>query len=192
MITALTGVNDFFSASPTTSKQPSGDQFAQALASVAGTTAAGNSTTSATSVAPGTVLGSAAAAQLFATPQEEQDFAAELDDRLKAAGVDTSQPILLQVQADGSVVAKSGTADKQKIDAVFAADPALGNEFRKISNTEESLAIARVEVAYQNQAQNLDSTAQRALWQQYAGQISGIEAQGGDLTLAGARISLSS
>lgn len=189
MITAVTGANDSLSATFATSKQQSTDQFAQLLASVTGTASAGASTTSATSVAPRTILGSAVAAQLFATPQEEQDFATDLTSRLKAAGVDTSQPIQFQVQSDGSVVAKSGTADKDKIDAVFAADPALANEYRKIGNTEETLAIAHDEVAYEKQAQGLDSAAQQALWQQYAGQIRGIEAQGGDLTLADAKIS---
>ncbi len=188
MITAVASLNDSLSTSPLTSTQRSSDQFAEVLASsVTGTATAGVSTTSA--VAPRTILGSAVAAQLFAAPQEEQDFATELDNRLKAAGVDTSQPIQFQVQSDGSVVAKSGTADKQTIDAVLAADPALANEYRKIANTEETLAIVRREVAYQKQAQGLDSAAQSALWQSYAGQIGGIEAEGGDLTLTDAKIS---
>ena len=188
MLTAIAGVNDALSTSPAR-KQQSSDQFAQLLASVSDATGASNS---AASVAPRSILGSAAAAQLFATPQEEQDFAAELSQRLKDAGVDTSQPIQFQVQSDGSVVAKRGTPDKQKIDAVLAADPAMANEYRKIANTEETLAIVRKEVAYDNAAQGMGSAAQSALWQRYSGQISSIEAKGGDLTLAGANISFES
>lgn len=193
MITATTGATDPLGASLASSKQQGTDQFAQVLASVAGTMTDGGSSTSATSVAPRTILGSSAAAQLFATPQEEQDFAADLTQRLRAAGVDTSQPIQFQVQSDGSVVAKDGTPDKQKIDAVFAADPAFANEYRKIANTEETKAIVKVELGYEQQAQGLSQAAQQALWQQrYAGQVSSIEAQGADLTLAGATISLDS
>ena len=193
MITAVTSATDSIGAGLASSKQQSGDQFAQLLASVTRTTTDGDSSTSATSVAPTSVLGSSAAAQLFATPQEEQDFAADLTQRLRAAGVDTSQPIQFQVQSDGSVVAKAGTPDKQKIDAVFAADPAFANEYRKIANTEETKAIIKVDRAYEQQAEGLSQAAQQALWQQrYAGQISGIEAQGGDLTLSGANISFNS
>ena len=168
MITAVAGVTDSQSTGLVTSKQQSGDQFAQMLASV---TTTGTAADAATSAAPRSILGSAAAAQLFATPQEEQDFATDLNNRLRAAGVDTSQPIQLQVQGDGSVVAKEGTPGKQQIDAVFAADPALANEYRKIANTEETKAIVRADLAYQNQAEDLGSAAQSALWQRYAGII---------------------
>ena len=146
----------------------------------------------ATSAAPGTVLGSTVAAHLFATAQEEQDYASELTSRLRAAGVDTSEAIQFQVESDGSVVAKDGTPDKQKIDAIFAADPAFANEYRKIANTEESSAIARADVAYMNEAKDMDSAAQSALWQRYAGMINNMEAHGGQLTLAGASLSFQS
>jgi hypothetical protein len=159
------------------------------LAAVTGTTASGPSTAATTSAAPTSILGSAVAAQLFATPQEEQDYAAELTKRLRAAGVDTSQPIQFQVESDGSVVAKDGTPDKQKIDAMFAADPAFANEYRKIANTEETTAIVRAELAYEDQAKDLDTASQQALWQRYAGMINNMAAHGGELTLTGAKLS---
>ena len=192
MTLAVTGVSDPTSVNLVTSKRTNDDRFTQMLAAVTGPTGPDQSTTSASSVAPTSVLGSAAAAQLFATPQEEQDYASELTKRLRAAGVDTSQSIQFQVESDGSVVAKDGTPDKQKIDAIFAADPAFANEYRKIANTEESSAIARADLAYMNEAKNMDSASQSALWQRYAGMICNMEAHGGDLTLAGASLSFES
>jgi len=192
MILAVTGVNYSPSTSFAASQRSNNDEFAQVLDSVTGTTIAGESMTLATSAAPGTILGSTVAAHLFATPQEEQDYASELTKRQRAAGVDTSQSIQFQVESDGSEVAKDGTPDKQKIDALFAADPAFANEYRKIANTEESSAIARADLGYMNEAKDMDSASQSALWQRYAGMISNMEAHGGDLTPAGASLSFES
>jgi hypothetical protein len=186
---AIAGVNGSPNASAAASRRANDDGFTQVLASVNGAATADASTTSATSVAPRSIFDSAFAAQLLATPQEERDFASDLTRRLSAAGVDTSQPIQLQVQSDGSVVAKDGTPNKQEIDAVFAADPDLSNEYRKIANTEEITAIARVQAEYQRKAKDLDSAAQSALWQRYAAIISSMQAHSGELTLKNGQLS---
>ena len=106
--------------------------------------ASGNSETQIAAPAPAAILDSPSwFATLFASPAEEQSFSAELVQRLQAAGVDTSQNITLTVADDGHVEAQAATSDKGKIDAVFAADPELEKEYRKIANTEESTSIAK-------------------------------------------------
>jgi len=143
-------------------------------------TAAGVSTPSAA-----TVLGSIGANGLFATPEEERAFSAELTGRLAAAGVDTSSPIHLTVDAQGKVVAKAGTPGKATIDATFAADPALSNTYRKIANTEVTKAIVQETQKVQSAAAHASASEQSTLWQTCSQVIDAIKAVGSDLTLDG-------
>lgn len=184
MIDAVTGTATTWTTRHVASAQTGGGGFAAALAAATGNGAAtGAAPAPSAAGASSTVLNSSVS--LFATPEEEQDFSAGLTSRLKAAGVDTSQPIDFVVQADGSVVAAAGTPGKAQIDAVFAKDPALANEYRKIANTEETSAIAKAEVNYMAQAKNTGSAEQATLWQQCSGLIDRIKAVGSTLTLDG-------
>lgn len=126
-----------------------------------------------------------ATSTLFASAEEERDYAATLTTRLKAAGIDTSQPISLTTDSTGAVIAKDGTADKDKIDAVFAADPALANEYRKVAGTETLRALGTVYQPYAKAYQAAGNDAARtAVWQRYQGPFRAVEAAGNELTLS--------
>ncbi|CCE07147.1 hypothetical protein BRAS3843_20003 [Bradyrhizobium sp. STM 3843] len=154
--------------------------FDSALSSGADQSPAATSPTSSPSAASPTVLGSDLSL-LFASPQEEQAFASDLSRRLQAAGVDTSHAINLTVGSDGEVKAETGTKDADKIDAVFAADPAFANEYRKIANTELSNAIGRQLADYMK----TNSNGHDAIWQAYANNIATIKGEAGELSLNG-------
>jgi len=128
-------------------------------------------------------------AALLATPQEKQDYARDLTQRLQAAGIDTSQPIALTTNSSGAVVAKDGTPDKEKIDALFASDYKLSNQYRKIAGTEllQALGTEYTPYAADYQAAGSDS-ARSAVWQRYQGTFSALEAAGNDLTLSNGKL----
>ncbi|MGJ4941135.1 hypothetical protein ACQR1W_11240 [Bradyrhizobium sp. HKCCYLS1011] len=154
--------------------------FGSALSSGTDQPPATTSDVSPSDKAAPTVLGSGLSL-LFASPQEEQAFASNLSRRLREAGVDTSHAINLTVGADGEVKAETGTKDADKIDAVFAADPALANEYRKISNTELSNAIGKQIANYMK----TNSNGHDAIWQAYANNIATIKGAAGELSLNG-------
>lgn len=123
-------------------------------------------------------------AALTATPEEERAFARDLTQRFKAAGIDTSKPIELTVDSSGAVIAKDGTADKDKIDALFAGDFTLANTYRKVASTEMSHAMATEYQPYSADYQAAGSDAARgSVWRSYIGTFNAIGAAGGDLTL---------
>jgi len=168
-----------------TSTQADGEDFASTLSAVSQTNSTQAATAGTSTAAPSSVLGSPGWFNiLFASPQEERTFASDLTQRLQAAGVDTSRPIALTVDAQGHVKAKDGTPGKAAIDALFACDPALENSYKKIANTEETTTLAREYTAYASAygaAQN--NAARGAVWQQYSGAFAEIAAGGADLTL---------
>jgi len=146
--------------------------------------------TSSTSKTQGTAESFAASLEsassaLIASPQEKQDYARDLTRRFKEAGIDTSKPISLTTTQTGAVVAKDGTPDKEKIDALFASDPALANQYRKIASTELLQAMGTEYAPYAAAYQAAGSDAARgAVWQRYQGAFNSIEAAGNDLTLS--------
>lgn len=79
----------------------------------------------------------AALATFDANPQafREQSaaFQKELGNRFRAAGVDTSRPIDLTADAEGQVRVANGHPEKDRIEALFAEDPELSNQFRLLS-----------------------------------------------------------
>lgn len=122
---------------------------------------------------------------LIASPEEERNFATNLTKRLQAAGIDTSKSIALTTDSTGAVIAKDGTADKDKIDALFAADPALANEYRKVASTETLRALGTVYQPYARDYQAAGNDATRAaVWQRYQGPFHAVEAAGNELTLS--------
>jgi len=126
-----------------------------------------------------------ASSALLASPEEKREYARNLTQRLKAAGIDTSKPIALTTTSTGAVVAQDGTADKDKIDALFASDPALSNEYRKISSTETLNALGTEYQPYAAAYQAAGSNdARGAVWQRYQGAFRSIEAAGNDMTLS--------
>ena len=117
---------------------------------------------------------------LFSTEDEEQAFSADITQRLQAAGVDTSKSIDFTVDGAGHVHAKDGTPDKDKIDAIFAADPGLENSYRKIANTAEANAAGKQIDSYLKAAQSDSGSAD---WQLYASQIEQFKNQADHLSL---------
>jgi hypothetical protein len=126
---------------------------------------------------------------LFATPEEERNYASALTDRLRNAGINVSKGVELTTDAQGHVVAKAGTPDKDKIDALFANDYDLANEYRKIAST-ESLKASAKEYEYYSRDYSAakGATAQAAVWGRYSGIFDTIGGAGGDMTLSGGEL----
>lgn len=71
------------------------------------------------------------------SPQAFQEnsaaFQAELGKRFRAAGLDDTRPLDLTVDAEGAVRVANDHPDKDRIEALFAGDPDLSNQFRHLS-----------------------------------------------------------
>ena len=74
--------------------------------------------------------------------EKSADLADELRTRLSTMGVDISEPLDLDVAADGSIVVKGDHPQKAEIEAMFAADPELSNRVRQVSSTAGFLKAA--------------------------------------------------
>jgi hypothetical protein len=191
MIDGITGLSYSQNTKRVYAGGTGGGNFAALLALSAApenSSPAGTSSVSSACPTASDVLSSLSIADLFATPEEERAFAADLTNRLRAAGVDTSQPIQFTVQSDGSVVAMAGTPGKDKIDAVFAADPDLANEYRKIAMTEETKAAAKAQTYYMRKTEHVDKKTWDTLWQECIALMQQIQSVGGVLTLSGGSI----
>lgn len=123
---------------------------------------------------------------LLATPEETAQLGRDITDRLRAAGIATDGEIRLECGADGHVRAKDGTPDKERIDALFAADPELENQFRKVQSTLELNAMARVSQSYVADYQAAgDDDERAAVWSRYHGLMNQVSAAGATVTLGG-------
>ncbi|MBE0533796.1 MAG: hypothetical protein IH626_23475 [Rhodospirillales bacterium] len=60
-----------------------------------------------------------------------------LGSKFRAAGIDTSRAVNLKVDAAGRVRVANDHPDKEKIEALFADDPELANEFRRVLGLQE-------------------------------------------------------
>jgi hypothetical protein len=60
-----------------------------------------------------------------------------LGSKFRAAGIDTSQAVDLKVDAAGQVRVANDHPDKEKIEALFADEPELANEFRRVLGLQE-------------------------------------------------------
>jgi hypothetical protein len=71
----------------------------------------------------------------YAFPAEIAAFRTELANRFQVAGIDTSVPLDLWVDASGTVRVAADHPDKAKIEALLASDPALANLARQLAGT---------------------------------------------------------
>lgn len=123
--------------------------------------------------------------QLSVSPEERKAYISDLTAKLKAAGVDTSQAISFTTTSDGHVVAKDGTPDKDKIDAVMQANPDYENEYRKIGSTDALQAMGRVQRHYMVDYENAKSDKDRErVWATYKSQFDSISAAADNITLS--------
>lgn len=75
-------------------------------------------------------------------------FGDELGNKFRAAGIDTSVPVDLRVDADGRIGVSGSHPDKDKIEALFAEDPEFANRFRGISAASGLLKAAEDHVEF--------------------------------------------
>jgi hypothetical protein len=123
---------------------------------------------------------------LLATPEEIAQLGRDNTDRLRTAGIATDGDIKLECGADGHVRAKDGTPDKDRIDALFAADPELENQYRKVQSTLELNAMARVSASYVADYQAAKDDDERAsVWSRYHSLMNQVSAAGATMTLSG-------
>lgn len=123
---------------------------------------------------------------LLATPEEIAQLGRDITDRLRSAGIATDGDIRLECGGDGHVRAKDGTPDKERIDALFAADPELENQYRKVQSTLELNAMARVSESYVADYQAAKDDDERAsVWSRYHSLMNQVSAAGATMTLSG-------
>lgn len=125
----------------------------------------------------------------FATAQDVADFSKSFAQKLHAAGIDSGTSVQLQFNAQGHVEAAGNSPDKAKIDAIFAEDPELEDQYRNIACTEANNAEARQVAAYQ-QAYSVasDDEDRSEVWFKYQSVFKGIRAQEGNMTFSAGRL----
>ncbi|PKU24405.1 hypothetical protein [Telmatospirillum siberiense] len=129
---------------------------------------------------------------IVVTPEDRQKFAGDVTRALQAAGVDTREPISLTVDSAGAVKAEAGTPQAEKIDAVFAQNPALGNTYQKICNYDLSCAIARCSIAEGEAMERAGSpSAKASVWSRFSGVVSVLKGEGEQETLADGQLTSS-
>lgn len=80
---------------------------------------------------------------------ETADFNDALNFRLQRAGVDTSVPITLDVDTDGTIAVRGDHPDKDTIERLFANDPEFANRYREISSGHTMIAKSLVATRYE-------------------------------------------
>lgn len=71
-----------------------------------------------------------------------------LGNRFRAAGVDTSRSLDLDVDAAGAVRVTNDHPDKDKIEAMFADDQALADQFREVLALQQLVSAGQQHVAF--------------------------------------------
>ncbi len=75
-------------------------------------------------------------------------FQKEVRNRLNAMGVDATQTLDLTADREGKVRVANDHPDKEKIEAMFADDPELSNDFRQISLTGSLIKAAEAHIEF--------------------------------------------
>ena len=80
--------------------------------------------------------------------EKAADFQSEVSERLTAMGIDATQTLDLTTDSEGNVVVANDHPDKEKIEAMFADDPELSNDFRQISSTGSLIKACEAHVEF--------------------------------------------
>ena len=80
-------------------------------------------------------LGNPKLVDRYGFPAELAAFRTELSNRFRVAGIDTSIPFDLKVDASGAVRVAGNHPDKARIEALLASDPSLANLAKEIAGT---------------------------------------------------------
>lgn len=75
-------------------------------------------------------------------------FESEVRRRLNAIGVDATQTLDLTTDSEGKVRVVGDNPDKEKIEAMFADNPELANDFRQVSSTGSFIKACEAHVAF--------------------------------------------
>ncbi len=75
-------------------------------------------------------------------------FQSEVRNRLNAAGLDATRTLELTSDREGKVRVAGDHPDKEKIEAMFADDPELSNDFRQISATGSLIKACEAHVEF--------------------------------------------
>ena len=70
------------------------------------------------------------------------DLQGVLGNKFRTAGIDTSKPIDLETDSHGNVRVANDHPDKEKIEQIFADDPALANDFRGVQSLQSLVSAA--------------------------------------------------
>jgi hypothetical protein len=80
--------------------------------------------------------------------EKAADFQSEVRNRLNAMGVDATQTLDLSTDRQGNVRVANDHPDKERIEAMFADDPELSNDFRQISATGSLINAAEAHIEF--------------------------------------------
>ncbi|HYG86495.1 MAG TPA: hypothetical protein VD978_09575 [Azospirillum sp.] len=113
-------------------------------------------------------------------------FAEELQERLSAAGIDTSVPVTFDVGADGSVLVRGEHPQKEAIERLFADDPEFANRYRMIASGNALAATFHVASRYVIDWNEADDDKERhSVWERHVAFNQNLERVSGQLTLSG-------
>jgi len=101
--------------------------------------------------------------------QHTAEFAAQLHERLSAAGIDTTQPVNLSIGADGRIIVDNTSLHAVEIAKLFRDDPSLAQAYRNVAAQNDHLAILQTGADYVKEwnATKTDGDRQ-AIWSRYS------------------------
>jgi hypothetical protein len=111
-------------------------------------------------------------------------FARKLGGLLRAQGIDTNSEITLTTGYNGAISVVGEHPQKQGIEALFFANPALGDEYRKISSDNDMVAMGKLTSEYSKRWSAAANDSQRqGVFNYFAGLFDQAKRLGGQMTL---------
>lgn len=101
--------------------------------------------------------------------EKSATFESEVRNRLNAIGVDATQTLELTTDKQGKVRVLGDNPDKEKIEAMFADDPELANDFRQISGTGSFIKACEAHVEFASDYANAPKAAVAKHWHLFSG-----------------------
>jgi hypothetical protein len=96
-------------------------------------------------------------------------FEEDVRNRLNAIGVDATQTLELTTDSQGKVRVLGDNPDKEKIEAMFADDPELANDFRQVSSTGSFIKACEAHVEFAADYANDPKAAVAKHWHLFSG-----------------------
>ena len=124
-----------------------------------------------------------------ALKQKTAAFTEELAARFAAAGVDTRQPVTLNVDGDGRVTVAGDHPSKAAVERLFAEDPDFANRYREIAGGHAFLAHCRVATRFQIELEDSKTEEERkTIMRRYEAMFRQLDGAAGRMTWSGGQL----